>query len=93
MKFYQCKECNNSSTCLHYENNKCNCKTCNSGYYLIDGNCKDCDNNCQTCQNSATNICEENDVLLVTRIEPGKTIISKIRTAINQDIKIVKKYH
>ena len=42
------------------------------------------------CQNSATNICEENDVLLVTRIEPGKTIISKIRTAINQDIKIVK---
>ena len=42
------------------------------------------------CQNSATNICEENDLLLVTRIEPGKTIISKIRTAINQDIKIVK---
>ena len=59
---YQCKECNNSSTCLHYENNKCNCETCNSGYYLIDGNCKDCDNNCQTCQNTATKCtsCKDN---------------------------------
>lgn len=41
-------------------------------------------------ENSATNICDENDLLLVTRIEPGKTIISKTKIAINQDLKIVK---
>ena len=39
---------------------------------------------------SATNLCEENDLILVTRIEPAKTIISRIVTAINQDLKIVK---
>src|SRR5690606_36466238 len=31
-----------------------------------------------------------NDVILITRISPGKTIITKIETAINQDLKIVK---
>lgn len=40
--------------------------------------------------NSATNLCEIDDLLLVTRIEPGKTIISRIETTINQDLKIVK---
>ena len=40
--------------------------------------------------NSATNLCEINDLLFVTRIEPGKTIISRIETTINQDLKIVK---
>ncbi|MBC3796037.1 restriction endonuclease subunit S [Acetobacterium tundrae] len=40
--------------------------------------------------NSSTNICEIGDLLLITRIEPGKSIISNIKTAINQDIKIVK---
>ena len=41
-------------------------------------------------ENSATNICKEDELILVTRIEPSKTIISKIETAINQDLKIVK---
>jgi type I restriction enzyme, S subunit len=41
-------------------------------------------------KNSATNLCEIDDLILVTRIEPGKTIISKLITAINQDLKIVK---
>lgn len=41
-------------------------------------------------QNSATNIAEAGEVILITRISPGKSIIPKIRTAINQDLKIVK---
>jgi type I restriction enzyme S subunit len=41
-------------------------------------------------QNSSTNIANINDVILVTRINPGKTIISKIKTSINQDLKVVK---
>ena len=41
-------------------------------------------------QNSSASMCEENDLLLVTRIEPAKTIISRIKTSINQDLKIVK---
>lgn len=40
--------------------------------------------------NSAANLCEIDDLLLVTRIEPGKTIIAKTESAINQDLKIVK---
>jgi len=40
--------------------------------------------------NSSTNVCEVDDLLLITRIEPGKSIISKIKTAVNQDIRIVK---
>lgn len=38
---------------------------------------------------SATNIAEDGQVILITRISPGKSIISKIRTAINQDLKVV----
>lgn len=40
-------------------------------------------------ENSATNIAEPGDVILITRISPGKTITTKIRSAINQDLKIV----
>lgn len=38
---------------------------------------------------SATNIAEIDQVILITRISPGKSIIAKIRTAINQGLKIV----
>ena len=38
---------------------------------------------------SSTNIAEIGEVILITRISPGKSIITKIRTAINQDLKIV----
>jgi type I restriction enzyme S subunit len=41
-------------------------------------------------KDSATNLCKIGDVILATRIEPGKTIISRIEAAINQDLKIVK---
>ncbi|MBQ6985850.1 MAG: restriction endonuclease subunit S [Oscillibacter sp.] len=41
-------------------------------------------------QNSAANLCDIGDLLLITRIEPAKTVIAKIVTAINQDLKIVK---
>ncbi|MBN2352110.1 MAG: restriction endonuclease subunit S [Spirochaetales bacterium] len=41
-------------------------------------------------KNSATNIAQPGDVILVTRINPGKTITTKIKTAVNQDLKIVK---
>ena len=41
-------------------------------------------------KNSSANLCEVDDLLLVTRMAPGKTIISKIVTAINQDLKIIK---
>jgi type I restriction enzyme S subunit len=39
---------------------------------------------------SASNLAKPKDVILITRISPGKTIISNIATAINQDLKIVK---
>lgn len=41
-------------------------------------------------EESATNLCELDDLIVVTRIEPGKTIIAKTRVAINQDLKIYK---
>lgn len=41
-------------------------------------------------ESSSSNLCEAGDLLLVTRIEPAKTIVSKIVAAINQDLKIVK---
>jgi type I restriction enzyme S subunit len=41
-------------------------------------------------QNSISNLANEDDIILITRISPGKAIISKIKTAINQDLKIVK---
>jgi type I restriction enzyme, S subunit len=40
--------------------------------------------------NSASNIAKANEVILITRISPGKAIITNIDTAINQDLKIVK---
>ena len=39
---------------------------------------------------SASNLCEKEGLILVTRIAPGKAIISKIQTAINQDLKIIQ---
>ena len=41
-------------------------------------------------QNSSSNLAEKDEVILATRINPGKTIISNIRTAINQDLKVIK---
>lgn len=41
-------------------------------------------------ENSSTNRCEIDEVLLVTRISPGKTIIAKDCIAINQDLKIIR---
>jgi len=41
-------------------------------------------------ENSASNLAEINDVILITRISPGKVIIANIRSAINQDLKILK---
>lgn len=41
-------------------------------------------------EKSAANLCEVNDLIMITRIEPAKTIISNIVTAINQDLKVVK---
>ena len=38
---------------------------------------------------SATNICGRDSLLLITRMSPGKTVITKCITAINQDLKIV----
>ncbi|OBR90011.1 type-1 restriction enzyme EcoKI specificity protein [Clostridium ragsdalei P11] len=42
--------------------------------------------------NSSSNLCEIDDLILVTRISPGKTVIAKDRIAINQDLKIIKTY-
>lgn len=41
-------------------------------------------------KNSSANLAFPNDIILATRINPGKPIISKIKTAINQDLKIIK---
>ena len=41
-------------------------------------------------KNSSANLCEIDDLILVTRIEPGKSIVAKIVSAVNQDLKIVK---
>lgn len=40
--------------------------------------------------NSASNLAHPKDVILITRIMPGRTIISQIASAINQDLKIIK---
>ena len=40
--------------------------------------------------NSSANLCEKDDLILVTRIEPGKSIVAKIVSTVNQDLKIVK---
>lgn len=41
-------------------------------------------------KNSSANLCEIDDLILVTRIEPGKSIVTKIVSAVNQDLKIIK---
>lgn len=41
-------------------------------------------------ENSSANIAEKGEIILATRIAPGKAVISRIRTSINQDLKIVK---
>lgn len=41
-------------------------------------------------ENSSTNLALPNEIIIGTRISPGKPIITKIKTAINQDLKIVK---
>ncbi len=43
-------------------------------------------------KNSSSNLAEKDEVILATRINPGKTIISNIRTAINQDLKVIKPF-
>lgn len=40
--------------------------------------------------NSAANLAQVDDVIIGTRMLPGKPVLSKIVTAINQDLKIVK---
>ena len=40
--------------------------------------------------NSASTLAEVGDVIVVTRISPGEAVVSKIRCAINQDLKIVR---
>lgn len=40
--------------------------------------------------NSASKVANENELLLITRMSPGKSAITKIKTAINQDLKIVR---
>jgi len=41
-------------------------------------------------KNSASNIARKNDVILVSRINPGAVTIANVDVAINQDLKIVK---
>lgn len=40
--------------------------------------------------NSSSYLAQAGDLLLITRIDPGKTIITKIPVAINQDLKVIK---
>lgn len=40
--------------------------------------------------NSSTNIAVKDEVILITRISPGKTVITNLDVAVNQDLKIVK---
>lgn len=41
-------------------------------------------------KNSSANIADKGEVILITRISPGKAIITNIKTAINQDLKVVR---
>ncbi|MGI5914646.1 MAG: restriction endonuclease subunit S [Bacteroidales bacterium] len=41
-------------------------------------------------KSSSTNLALPNEIILATRITPGKPIISTIKTTINQDLKVVK---
>lgn len=40
-------------------------------------------------ENSSTNLAKKGSLILITRISPGKSIITQIDTAINQDLKVV----
>ena len=40
--------------------------------------------------NSSANLALKNEIILITRISPGKSLITTIDTAINQDLKVVK---
>lgn len=44
-------------------------------------------------KNSSAVLADFGDLILITRMSPGKIIISKIKTAINQDLKILKAKH
>lgn len=44
----------------------------------------------QGLSNSSANLCSPGDLLLATRIDPGRVSISQATIAINQDLKIVK---
>lgn len=39
---------------------------------------------------AGSSLCNKNEIILVTRISPGKAIITNIETAINQDLKIAR---
>lgn len=41
-------------------------------------------------KNSSAKLAQKDEVILITRISPGKSLITTIDTAINQDLKIVK---
>ena len=41
-------------------------------------------------KNSASNVAQENELIIATRINPGKPLITKIAVAINQDLKIAR---
>ena len=41
-------------------------------------------------KNSSSNLAKAGEIIIGTRINPGRPIISKITTAINQDLKVVK---
>ncbi|WP_199182141.1 restriction endonuclease subunit S, partial [Siphonobacter sp. BAB-5405] len=41
-------------------------------------------------KNSASNVAEPGEIIIGTRMSPGKPVITKIKTAINQDLKIVR---
>lgn len=41
-------------------------------------------------KNSSANLALPDEIILATRINPGRPIISRIKTAINQDLKVVK---
>lgn len=44
----------------------------------------------QGLKNSSANLALKDEIILITRISPGKSLITTIDTAINQDLKVVK---
>ncbi len=41
-------------------------------------------------ENSSANLAKKGEVILITRISPGKVLVTNIETAINQDLKIIR---